>query len=197
MTNNIKSLYIHIPFCEHICSYCDFFKIVNSKEHEKYIQYLIKEIELKKNFLKDIETIYIGGGTPTCLSIELLKKLIDNLTKYISIDKIKEWTIEINPIHVNQDLISFLKQTPINRLSIGIQSYYDDILSIMKRKHNKTKAINCLKDLYNNGFTNISIDLIYGFLNDSKKRIKKEIKLSKKLHVKHISLYSLQLEEGT
>lgn len=197
ITNPIKGLYVHIPFCEHICSYCDFYKLVNPKEHETYVNYLLKEIEQKKEFMKNIETVYIGGGTPSCLNVRLLQKIIHSLSNVLSLDQINEWTIEVDPIHITSEWIDFINSTPITRLSIGIQSLNNQKLKRMKRLHQKETALYALELLQNKHFDNISVDLIYGFEEDSLNELTEEIQLFKEKNVKHISLYSLQLEEHT
>lgn len=200
--NKLKSLYIHIPFCDHICSYCDFKKMVGSDElKEKYIIALIKELNFKKNYFSDLETIYIGGGTPSSLPFYLLKLLLDCLKENINLNNLIEFTIEINPNDINEEninnWINIFKDYNITRISLGIQSFNNKKLQVMNRNHDKKQALKSLKLLHKHKFNNVNVDLIYGFDFDNFNLIKKDINLSIKNHVKHISYYSLILEENT
>ncbi|MBQ7277468.1 MAG: radical SAM family heme chaperone HemW [Bacilli bacterium] len=197
-------LYVHIPFCNSICSYCDFVKMVaHTPLKEQYVNALIKEIDLKKQRLlrnNYIDTIYIGGGTPSSLPLYLLDKLLTKLDNIYNINNIKEYTIELNPNDVNIDLINILIKHHINRISLGVQSFNNLKLNILKRNHNKDQAVNAIK-LLNEYFDNISIDLIYGFVTkeiiDDFSLIKNDIDIAISLGVKHLSCYSLILEDKT
>lgn len=194
----IEGLYIHIPFCDNICSYCDFYKMRAKDElKEKFIYYLIKELHLKKEYLLDLKTIYIGGGTPSSLNHHLLEQLFIELTNLINFNQIQEFTIEANPCDINQGFIDLIKKYHLNRISLGIQSFDNQALKVLGRTHNHNTAISALKLLKNNQFDNINIDLIYGLKTDSFKRVKKDLQIAKKLGVKHFSIYSLIIEEKT
>ena len=187
-------VYIHIPFCKKICNYCDFCKVYyNTGFVSKYLDSL--EIEIKNRYkFEEIDTIYIGGGTPSCLTIEELKKLF----KIIKIFKLKdnyEFTIECNIENIDIEKLKLFKDNKVNRLSIGVESFDSEILNLLGRYHNKDlifKNINLAKKYFNN----INIDLIYGVTNDIDK-VKKDIDNFLKLDIKHISCYSLILEENT
>lgn len=198
----MNGIYIHIPFCKQICSYCDFPKQIAKEEvQNKYIDQLVKEFkEYEKqdwfyNWNKKTNSIYIGGGTPNSLSINNLKKLLNTLKPYLL--KNNENTIEINPELLNIEQINLFKEFNINRISIGVQTFNNNIIKLIRRNHtydNVIAAINLLKE---NGINNINIDMMYGLPQQSFKDLKKDVKIALKLGVKHISYYSLILEEKT
>lgn len=196
--NKPKGLYIHIPFCDHICIYCDFFKMM-SKERNKevFLEYLIKELNFKRNYYDDLETIYIGGGTPTNLNLKLLEKLLYEINKLIDINKIKEFTIECNPKDINQDIINLFLKYNINRISLGVQSMYNEKLLFLGRNHLDIDVINSINLLQNNNINNISCDLIYGLNSDSIDLIKNDIDRLISLNIKHLSCYTLIIEDKT
>lgn len=192
----MKSVYIHIPFCDSLCSYCDFCKFYYEDTLiDKYLTSLEKEI---KNTYKNeiIETIYVGGGTPSSLSVNQLKKLF----KIISLIKKSsnlEFTFECNPENMTLDKIKLLKENGINRVSIGVQSFNEDILKFLNRKHNKDDVFNLIGNLKDAGINNINIDLIFGINNQGIKDIKNDLEKFIELDIPHISYYSLILEEHT
>lgn len=194
----INYLYVHIPFCDHICSYCDFYKMIAKKELiNKYINYLNKELELKKNYLNDITGIYIGGGTPSSIGLDNLKRLFKYLFTYIKSEKIVEFSIECNPKDISEELISLLNEYHVNRISLGVQSLNSKKLRIMNRNHTKKDVILALKSLENRFNFNINVDLLYAFPKDNFRGIKKDIRTLMKHKVSHFSCYSLILEEKT
>ena len=198
MNNDLNFLYIHIPFCDHICSYCDFYKKIAKQETiSKYIDYLDKELTLKQKHLNNIIGIYIGGGTPSSIGIDNLKKLFYYLNKYINLKELKEFSIECNPKDVNKELIILFKDNNVNRLSLGIQSFNNKKLKFLNRNHTKKDAINCIKLLRKLNFKNFNVDIMYGLPKDTKYKIQRDLKILKKFNVKHISCYSLILEEKT
>lgn len=198
INNRIEALYIHIPFCSYICNYCDFYKMIAKPQaQEKYIDYLIKEIELKKDLFKDIKTVYIGGGTPSTLPISSLNKLLKYLWNYLDYNKVSEFTIEANPIDINQALINIIKNNHVNRVSLGVQSFNDNKLKFLGRKHNAQIATNAINLLKTNGINNISCDLIYATPNDDFEVVKRDLETLVDLNIPHISAYSLILEEKT
>lgn len=194
----MKALYIHIPFCNKICTYCDFYKRV-AKENlkEKYVSYLLKEMEMRKDLFGEIETIYIGGGTPSSLKVSDLETLFKGLKKYINFSKVKEFTFEINPTDVNLPLIQVLKEYNVNRVSLGVQSLKRKKLKFLGRDHRKGDVKKAIRLLQENGITNINADIIFGVQNEKVKTVLKDIKILNKYGVTHISTYSLQLEEKT
>ena len=195
----MKGLYVHIPFCDHICSYCDFLKLVSKEPLKKqYIDALINEIDLKidNDSMTNIDTIYIGGGTPSCLPLFLLEKLLIKLDEIYKTNKIKEYTIEANPIDITEDFLELITKYKINRLSLGVQSFHDKKLKLLNRNHTRKIAINSI-NLAKEYVNNISIDLIYGFSLDTFKYLKQDLEKAIELGVNHISAYSLILEDKT
>lgn len=194
----INALYIHIPFCNKICTYCDFFKMVAKPEYKtKYIDHLVKEIYLKIDSFSSLKTIYIGGGTPTALPLNILDFFLYHLTKNIDMNKIVEFTIEANPIDITAELVTLLRKYGVNRVSLGVQSFNDEKLTFLGREHSGKQASDAVNLLREGGITNINIDVIYAAPNDTFKTIKKDIITALKLQVTHISTYSLILEEKT
>ena len=192
----MRGLYIHIPFCNKICSYCDFCKMVSSDEIKiKYINRLIEEIESKRDELIDIDTVYIGGGTPNCLNLELLDKLLKSIEPYLKTSK--ESTIELNPDLITIEQIKLFKKYGINRVSLGVESFNNDTLKIIGRTHTKEIVYEKIKLLKENGFNNINIDLIFGLPNETLDDIKFNLNCFKELNLEHLSYYSLILEDKT
>ena len=191
----IKSVYIHIPFCSEICSYCDFCKMFYSKELvDKYLQELEKEIQKKyKNEL--IETIYIGGGTPSCLNNEQLIKLFE-IINIFKLSKNYEFTFECN-LNITREKLEFLYENKVNRLSFGVQSFNENNLKFLLRNHNKEDIFNTINMAKKIGFNNINIDLIYALPNQTLKDLENDLDLFLKLDVNHISTYSLIIEPNT
>lgn len=190
----MKSVYIHIPFCKKICSYCDFCKFYYDKKWIKeYLNAL--ENEIKNNYNgEEIKTIYIGGGTPSCLEIDELEKLFE-IIKMLKIEKLEEFTIECNVEDINEEKLILLKNNKVNRLSIGVQTFNKEIL----KNINRNAVIDPAKQiiLAKKYFDNINVDLMYAFSNETIADLEKDLKEFIKLDVKHISCYSLILEEHT
>lgn len=195
MTNSTNnSLYIHIPFCEHICPYCDFTKLFYfSKFSKPYLEALFKEID--SYHLKKMETIYIGGGTPTSLSddeFESLLKKVSNLLK-----KGGEFTCEANVENLTLQKLSLMTRYGVNRLSIGIQSTHNERLSQIGRFHTFEKAKEVIKKARDAGFRNINVDLMYGFPSQTLDEVKDDVRNILSLKTEHISIYSLIVSPGT
>lgn len=198
MNKKIEALYIHIPFCNNICTYCDFYKMIAKEEvKNKYIDYLIKELYLKESLLKHTKTIYIGGGTPSAISSKNLERLLGTIKKIIDLHKVIEYTIEVNPQDITENLAKLFKTMGINRISIGVQSLNDNQLKFLNRKHNVQTVINAITYLQNNNIGNINCDILYAVCNDSFERIKHDIDFLANFGIRHFSLYSLALEEKT
>ena len=192
----ISSLYIHIPFCAHICAYCDFSKVLYDENWAfSYIEELKKEVcsySLQKNQLK---TIYIGGGTPTCLKKELLKELLSFLSPYLKADG--EFTIEGNPEDITDELLAILKEGGINRISLGMESSSKKYLTLMGRKHSYQDVKNAVELIKKRGFENISVDLIYALPGEKLSVLKEDIAAMLALNIPHLSAYSLTINPGT
>lgn len=194
MANNPKSLYIHIPFCEHICKYCDFTKLFYFPRFEKpYLEALKKEISSKvKN---KIFTLYFGGGTPTSLSDEGFEDILSFAAKYLAKDY--EFTVEANVENLTESKLDIMKRCGVNRLSIGVQSTCNALLKEIGRQHTFEDAQKIIKLAKSKGFSNINIDLIYGFKNEGLDELKKDLEEFIKLDIDHISIYSLIVEQGS
>jgi len=190
------SIYIHIPFCKTICSYCDFPKIIYNKNLvNKYLKALKKEVTSKyKGEL--IKTIYIGGGTPSSLNINQLKYLF-SIIKIFKLAKKYEFTFECNIDDLNINKIKLLYQNKVNRLSIGVQTFNKEFLKLLNRNHNYLKTKRTIDNCKRIGFNNINIDLIYAIPNEKTNDLKKDLALFLKLEVNHISTYSLMIEQHT
>ncbi len=194
--NKVKAVYIHIPFCKSLCTYCDFSKMYYfSKYANKYFNSLLKEFN-KKYKGEEIETIYIGGGTPSMLSLEELTKLF-KITNKIKLKKDYEFTIECNVDDITLDKVKLFKENKVNRVSIGIQTFNEKTLKKMNRKHSYDSVKEKIKLLNDNGINNINIDLIYAFPGTTLNDLKKDLDLFFSLNVKHISTYSLMIEPHT
>lgn len=188
----IDAIYIHIPFCENKCNYCDFLSFKGSMEaKEKYVSYLVKEINLYPKYTYD--TVYFGGGTPSLLSINQIKKILDSLNILDS----AEITMEVNPKTVDLEYLKKLREIGINRLSIGIQTFDDKRLKMLGRIHNSAEAINTYNNARLAGFTNISLDLIFSLPGENLDDVMLDLKKLIDLKPEHFSIYSLIWEEGT
>ena len=190
----IKHLYIHVPFCNTICSYCDFcHKVYNQELSNKWLDVVSKEI---KDKCKDnYETIYIGGGTPTSLSNEQLDKLLSFIKPYSN--NVIEYTIEVNPESLDLDKIKLFNKYGINRISMGVQSSNNEELKLINRKHSFDDVKQKIQLLKDNGLTNISIDLMYSLPNQTIPSLNKTINDFISLDIPHVSLYSLTIEENS
>lgn len=195
----MSGIYIHIPFCKTRCSYCDFFTQTDEKLKDLYIGALCNELILRKNYLNNetVETIYFGGGTPSRLSESDFNKIFNTIYKYYDIASDNEITIEANPDDLNSRYIDTLCSLPINRISIGIQSFNDDELSFLNRRHSAEDAKIAVLNCQSVGFKNISIDLMYGLPNQTGLIWKQNLHEALNLNIQHISAYHLIYEEGT
>ena len=191
-------LYIHIPFCHSICSYCDFCKMVASKDTiARYISCLEKEWELLSYSDCDISTIYIGGGTPSSLDDSMFYELLSFLSRKIDLSNIVEFTIEFNPEDLSDEKIHMLHEYHVNRVSIGVESFVPHIQRILRRRCSFEDINNKINKLNKVGISNISIDLMYGIESQTMEDVKTDLMYGTSLPIKHISCYSLQLEENT
>ena len=192
----VKSCYIHIPFCKKICSYCDFCKIFyNEQLVDKYLISLEKEIDsLYQNEVLD--TIYIGGGTPSSLNLNQLEKLFGIINK-LNKSKTIEYTIECNFETMSNEKLELFKKYGINRLSFGIESINEDNQKLLERENKKEEIINIIKTAKSLGFNNINVDLMYALPNETLEVLNKDIDFTLSLDIEHISTYSLIIEEHT
>ena len=194
----MSGIYLHIPFCKQACHYCDFHFSTSLKSKDKLILALIKEIELRKSeFPSKINSLYIGGGTPSLLNEEEITSIFTALKKTIKIDFLREITIEVNPEDINLKKLNFLKKIGVNRLSIGVQSMDDKVLKWMNRIHNKEQVLKGINLAKRSGFYDISIDFIYGTPEFLKRNYNREISEIIALKPSHLSCYHLTIENGT
>lgn len=195
----MAGIYIHIPFCKQACNYCDFHFSTSLKNKDGFLIALKKEIELQKDYLSNetISTIYFGGGTPSLLSETELMSVFEMLHREFVIAPTAEITLEANPDDITKEKINELKHTPVNRLSMGIQSFFDEDLKLMNRAHTSKEAETAVKLSQDKGFENITIDLIYGIPTLTNQNWKHNLNTTFDLEVKHISAYCLTVEPKT
>ena len=195
----MAGIYIHIPFCKRRCIYCDFFSTTQSEKKPTYIHALCQELEIRKDYLQgeDIETIYLGGGTPSQLSLEELESIFTTIYNIYKVKEEAEITLEANPDDLAPEYVAMLRQLPVNRISMGIQTFQEDILKLLHRRHTAQQAIEAFQRCRNAGFQNISIDLMYGLPGETLKTWKQDLQQAIALHPEHISAYHLIYEEGT
>lgn len=196
----LPGIYIHIPFCQAKCGYCDFYSIEDNSLTSSFIDALIQEIKLTATHLPvdtNFDTIYIGGGTPSLLPSESLYKIINVLSNYFTFDKDCEITIEVNPGTVNLPKFKQFSGLGINRVSLGIQSFIDEELQILERIHSVTDAEKAIEDSKKAGFENINLDLIFALPNQSLKNWSYTLNKSLSFNPEHLSIYNLTFEPGT
>ncbi|MEY3435552.1 MAG: radical family heme chaperone HemW [Bacteroidota bacterium] len=191
-------LYIHIPYCRKACHYCNFHFSTSLNNRTRFLEALIKEIDLtpgKK--IREVTTVYFGGGTPSILFRTELRAIVQELHKRFQIHKQAEWTLEVNPDDLNENKLAFWKEMGFNRLSVGIQSFRDQDLNWMNRSHSAIQAIEGINMIRKTGFDNFSIDLIYGVPGLSDEDWKQNIQQAIDFQVPHISAYALTVEPKT
>ena len=194
MANKPNSLYIHIPFCEHVCTYCDFTKLFYNQKYEKsYLDALENEIKLKVT--NKVRTLYFGGGTPTALSDQGFEGILSFVSKYLIQEY--EFTVEANVENLTESKLDIMKRCGVNRLSIGVQSTSNALLKEIGRHHTFEEAKKIIFLAKSKGFSNINIDLIYGFKNEGLNDLKHDLEEFIKLDIDHISIYSLIVEKGS
>ena len=195
----MAGLYLHIPFCKSKCVYCGFYSTVNQKDMDKYVSFLTKEMALRSHETngETIKTVYFGGGTPSLLQISQLQQIVTAIKQHFSIEENAEMTIEANPEQLTKDYCLNLKTLGFNRISIGIQSFHDEILQFLGRKHTAKEAIQAVENTHAVGFENISIDLIYGVNERNNVLWQKELETAFRLPIKHFSAYALTVEENS
>ena len=195
----MAGIYIHIPFCKVKCNYCDFYFSTNHSYLPKLVDAICLELIDKRSYSNNetIKTVYFGGGTPSVLPKIELKKILDCVNSNYNISKDAEVSFECNPDDMNTEKLKDLKELGINRLSIGIQSFDNEQLVFMNRAHNSNEALNCVQLAQNQGFDNITIDLIYGLPNTDSNYWLEQVQQALSLKVNHISAYCLTIEEKT
>mgnify|MGYP000860649475 CR=1 FL=1 len=192
-------LYIHIPFCKSRCVYCSFFSSTYLELKKQYVSSLCREIETRKDYLDTnvLRSVYFGGGTPSLLDFDDLSRIYDSINKCFTLAPGAEVTIECNADDVDSDFVKTICCFPFNRVSVGIQSFDDEQLRRLNRRHNSRQAVDCVCQLQDNGFDNISVDIIYSLPNQTLISLNADIDQLLRLGVQHISAYSLTYERGT
>ena len=195
----MAGIYIHIPFCKRRCIYCDFFSTTQSEKKAEYVHALVRELEMRKDYVgeEEIETIYLGGGTPSQLSQEELEEIFTYIYKVYKVTPDAEITLEANPDDLTPEYVSMLRSLPINRISMGIQTFQEETLKLLHRRHTARQAIEAFRRCREAGFQNISIDLMYGLPGETLETWEQDLQQAIDLHPEHISAYHLIYEEGT
>lgn len=195
----MAGIYIHVPFCQTRCLYCDFFSNTRMNKKEGWLNTLCREIELRKSYLGDaiIRTLYFGGGTPSQLGESDFRRIFDALGAAFDLSACEEITLEGNPEDLTDDYIAMLRRFPFNRISMGVQSFDDADLKFLNRRHNAHRAEDAVKSCQAAGFSNISIDLMYGLPGQTLAGWRANLEKALSLRVQHISSYHLIYEEGT
>ena len=195
----MSGIYFHIPFCKQLCHYCAFHKSISLQAKERMLICLKKELKDRKAYLKgkSIDSIYFGGGTPSVHSPEEIQSLIDEVALYFTINEDAEITLEANPDDLTHDYLKGLKESSVNRLSVGIQSFHDEDLILMNRRHSGQQAYDAIKRAQEYGFDNISVDQIYGVPGLSLEKWEENLKKVFELNIQHISSYHLMYDPNT
>jgi putative oxygen-independent coproporphyrinogen III oxidase len=195
----MAGIYIHIPFCKKLCNYCDFYHVVSSDDHSSFLEALLKEADMRWNYAGNelISTIYFGGGTPSVLSVNELETVLNRLKKQFLVKEDSEITVELNPDDIYTGYLKDLKKAGFNRISLGVQSWRDEDLKMLNRRHTAEQASKALNDILRTGFENVSIDLIYGIPGMSLKAWESNLEQSLAFDIKHLSAYHLTIEQGT
>ena len=195
----MAGIYIHIPFCKRRCIYCDFFSTTQSEKKAEYVHALVRELEMRKDYVGDeeIETIYLGGGTPSQLSHEELEEIFAYIYKVYKVTPDAQITLEANPDDLTPEYVSMIRTLPVNRISMGIQTFQEETLKLLHRRHTAQQAIEAFKRCREAGFQNISIDLMYGLPGETLETWEQDLQQAIDLHPEHISAYHLIYEEGT
>jgi len=195
----MAGIYIHIPFCRHKCPYCNFYSVTSFKNKEVLLSAILHELNDSRHTVlsERIDTVYLGGGTPSILHPGELEKLLDTVYTCYDVSEMAEITLEANPDDLDYDRLKALQHLPVNRLSIGIQSFHVDDLKYLNRIHSATKAHQSIQDAQEAGFNNISIDLIYGIPGLTDKKWLENLQFFLKYKIPHLSAYALTVEEKT
>ncbi|KKW71648.1 radical SAM family heme chaperone HemW [Lactococcus cremoris] len=191
-----NSAYFHIPFCSHICYYCDFAKVLMTGQPvDAYIEAIIEEFKSLK--IKKLKTVYIGGGTPSVLSAQQLERLLTAIADQLDLDFLEEFTVEANPGDLSDDVIKVLAHSAVNRISLGVQTFNNTLLKKIGRTHNEAQVYDSIERLKRAGFENITIDLIYALPGQTMEMVKSDVDKFLALDLPHVALYSLILEDHT
>lgn len=194
----MAGIYIHIPFCKQRCIYCDFYSTTSQEKENRYIEAVCTELTLRKQSLPDpVHTIYIGGGTPSLLNPASVKQLKDCMDRNYRVMPDLEFTVEANPDDISPEWLEAMSRIGVNRISMGVQTFHDGHLKLLRRRHNSERAIQAVHLCQKHGFRNISIDLIYGLPEQTLEEWKADVAQAIALNVQHLSAYALIYEENT
>ncbi len=195
----MAGIYIHIPFCKKLCYYCDFYHVISENDHSLFVNALKKEIEIRQNYLsrEAVSTIYFGGGTPSVLSINEIESILSVIRKQFVIEPESEITMEVNPDDVSEEYFKELLLLGINRISLGIQSWKDEDLRFLNRRHTSAQSAEAIKAAFKAGFENVSIDLIYGIPGMTTEQLALNLSQTFSYGITHLSAYHLTIEPGT
>lgn len=195
----MAGIYIHIPFCKSKCAYCNFFSVVDAKQQELFLEALKIEAEARRNYVgnEEIKTVYFGGGTPSLLKPVYISSILEVLYKNFNISEGAELTLEANPDTVSEESLRDYKNVGINRLSIGIQSFFDDDLQYLNRKHDSLHALQVLDNAKNIGFQEVTMDLIYGIPTLTEEKWERNLDIFFSKGIDHLSAYALTVEPRT
>lgn len=195
----MNGIYIHVPFCKSKCAYCNFFSLASESKINDYVEALKREILYRKDYLEneEVKTIYFGGGTPSLLPVKSLDEILNLLHKNFKVDANPEITLELNPDTIDREKMSFLKQIGVNRMSVGIQSFFDDDLKYLGRRHDSNHALRVLENLKNVNFDKITLDLIYGIPTLTEEKWNKNLDIFFSTGISHLSAYALTVEPRT
>ncbi len=195
----MAGIYIHIPFCLSVCAYCDFYKTTKLSALPDFMEALFAEMEQRKEYLqgKTIQTVYLGGGTPSVCTPDAIGKILNRIYTLFPVEKTAEITLEANPDDITPGYLEDLFCTPVNRLSIGIQSFSDSDLVTLKRRHTGRQALQCVENAFHAGFDTISVDLIYGLPGLTREQWQRNLQTAFELPVCHLSAYHITYHQGT
>ncbi|MBW2631081.1 MAG: radical SAM family heme chaperone HemW [Deltaproteobacteria bacterium] len=193
----MSGIYIHIPFCLSKCGYCDFYSVTSTEKIPRFIESLLKEMEIYRGCFNRFDTLYLGGGTPSLLDSAQLAEIIDGVRKHFPLSTDTEVTIEVNPGDLSRETAESLFKTGINRISIGIQSFDENILSFLGRRHSSTDAISAIEDVRNAGFDNMGLDFIYGIPGQDLRSWLETLHTALSFTPEHLSCYQLTIEPST
>lgn len=200
MTERVAGIYIHVPFCQGRCIYCDFYSTTEGEEWKsRYVDALLAELHMRRDELPlaRVHSIYIGGGTPSQLPARALAAILNEVCRLFPVDSDAEVTVEANPDDVTPEWLAALSHTPVNRLSMGVQSFDDALLRLIRRRHTAQQAVCAVEQAARHGISNVSIDLIYGLPTQTMEQWQADVRQALALDVQHLSAYSLSYEEGT
>ena len=195
----MAGIYLHIPFCKTRCIYCDFYSTTRNDLRQRYVRALCRELVLRRDYLRGatVETVYFGGGTPSQLTEEDFESIFQTLQDVYGLEHAREITLEANPDDLTDEYVRLLRHFPFNRISMGIQTFDDQTLQLLQRRHSAAQAIEAVQRCREAGFKNLNIDLIYGLPGETEEKWKHDLQEAVSLHPEHISAYHLTYEEGT